>query len=897
MKKYLNIVSRALTRDEGVAGIIIAMIISIAAFSALAVFMSKYSGPTRELEREQAALSKQAIAREALFVYFNRNTNLPCPDTDLDGDRDAADETAQPCTTSTLTGTLTGTLPWSTLGISREDAIDAYGRYYTYVVLANPAERAVCETVVNGYDSSVSYPGSSVDQTSLEVREIGQSAGAGSYVRFAVISHGKNGLGGTTSSGTAMGAPVSGSSEEDNVDVTDVVYSGPYNATNGATYFDDAIITSDTTTLESACEALAPGGQINANMADDFSDAGPGFDATQWVTDGGADAPEQTGGQAVFDTAGTYLATRTTWNFAPLVRPIYVSANWTPAAGTSAFTIVTRATPSTQQVSPNQDLFTLGISFQFSSAGIVVREHTGGSHATSSGTLTFTAGQQYLIEVFDDGASVWARISQVSNPANAVEARDPTLTDDLTGEQRVLFVNTAGTNSIDNVILGTPMLSALTGPADGFISSANGTNDTAADLTLEAWIRPRTIPSSGTAATIVSQWDGTDATTLSNSGFRLYLNGSAVTLGLRSDAGGNQNVPLGITATANAWMHVAVSYDSATNTVMAYKDGVLASTTVTTTATGAINEGSVEFVVGADTMTSNSVASNFFYGNISDMRVWNTVRTADNIEDCYNRRLGGTCGTTGLVVNWKLDPTAFDGGMASAVAATYGGVGAAGALNDGAVYAPALAIYFRPTANDVCAAQVRVSSYECAFRTPALAVAHGVFSPPAELPAIFAKAWAGGGGGYDAGGGAADNNGGGGAFARGLIPNSGTWNIVVGSAGAAGSGGTDGTAGTATSITVNSTAMFSVPFGTGGGDQNNNDNGNGGNIANGDIDAAVVNEEIADGDVPYAGCVPSGTTCADPHWAPSYASTQRPGLGGSTAGPFGGNAGAVALIW
>ncbi|MGE3334313.1 MAG: LamG domain-containing protein [Rhodospirillaceae bacterium] len=890
MRNLLKRWTRAFARDEGVAGIVIAIVVSILAFSALAVFMAKHLGISREIVREQSGEKGQSISRDALFAYFKQHTDLPCPDTDLNGTANT------PCNGS---GVVTGTLPWQTLAISRDDAIDEYGRYYTYVVLADQEERQVCESVVNGYNSSdVDYPGTSIDQTSLEVRETGQAAGQGSYVRFAVISHGKNGLGGTTSTGTAMADPEAGSFEEDNVDITSVVYSGPYNATTGSTYFDDRVVTSGTTELENVCKTLAPGGQINATLGDDFADAGPGFDAGQWTTDGGANAPEQSGGQAVFDASGTYLATLTSWNFAPLTRPVYVSGYWTPDSGnaTSGFSIVTRATPSTQT---SDDLFTTGVTFRFFSTGtagnntVTIRESTGGAHATS-GNYNLIQGQQYFIEAYDDGSAAWARISQVSNPSNAAEAIDTSLNVDLTGEQRVLFVGGSGTNRFDNVIIGTPMLSVLTGPADGFVSSADGTNDVSANLSLEAWIRPRTVQASGTAQTIISQWDTAD---LANSGFRLFLDGSALKLGLRSDAGANEDVTLGITATVNTWMHVAVTYDSSSDTVTAYKDGVLASSTIITTATGPINEGNVEFVVGADTMTSNTAASNFFSGNISDVRVWNSVRSATNIAQCYEKRLGGAnCGTTGLVVNWKLDPTVFDGGIASTAAANYGGIGAAGTLRDGAYYAPALAIYFRPNANAVCDAEVRISSYECAFRTPQLAVDHGVITPPTDLIAIFAKAWAGGGGGYSAGGAPADNDGGGGAFARGLIPNSGAWDIVVGSAGALGSGGVDGTAGTSTTITVGSTLMFDVPPGTGGGDQNNNDNGNGGNIANGDIDNAVLNEDIADGAVPDAGCIPSGNPCTDPHWAPSYASTETPGRGGTTGG-FAGHSGAVTILW
>ena len=59
-----------------------------------------------------------SITRDALLVYFNQQATTPCPDTDLNGDADS------PCNGA---GTVSGTLPWRTMGISRDDAIDAYG--------------------------------------------------------------------------------------------------------------------------------------------------------------------------------------------------------------------------------------------------------------------------------------------------------------------------------------------------------------------------------------------------------------------------------------------------------------------------------------------------------------------------------------------------------------------------------------------------------------------------------------------------------------------------------------------------------------------------------------------------------------------------------------------------
>jgi hypothetical protein len=99
------------------------------------------------------------------------------------------------------------------------------------------------------------------------------------------------------------------------------------------------------------------------------------------------------------------------------------------------------------------------------------------------------------------------------------------------------------------------------------------------------------------------------------------------------------------TASANTWYHLAAVFESDTSRKL-YVNGVLE-------ATGTDN---VTFNNSADNkvnMGRHFSASLFLNGKLSDVRIWNTARTAQEIADNYQKRLIGN--ESGLVGYWKLD--------------------------------------------------------------------------------------------------------------------------------------------------------------------------------------------------------------------------------------------------
>ncbi len=92
------------------------------------------------MQNTQRSVTKdrQAYVRDAMLAYFTANHRFPCPDngsnvgnTGRDGVEDRAVGGAIPLVTSACTTNL-GTVPYLTLGIAREQALDGYGNFLTY---------------------------------------------------------------------------------------------------------------------------------------------------------------------------------------------------------------------------------------------------------------------------------------------------------------------------------------------------------------------------------------------------------------------------------------------------------------------------------------------------------------------------------------------------------------------------------------------------------------------------------------------------------------------------------------------------------------------------------------------------------------------------------------------
>lgn len=106
------------------------------------------------------------------------------------------------------------------------------------------------------------------------------------------------------------------------------------------------------------------------------------------------------------------------------------------------------------------------------------------------------------------------------------------------------------------------------------------------------------------------------------------------------------------------WHHVAITVDISVPTGVWYLDGDPIATTVAASAAKNMTDTSSPVWVGAH---DNTVAGEAFWdGLIDEVRIWNDIRTAQEISDNYNTQITG--GEAGLVAYWMLNNNAEDKG-------------------------------------------------------------------------------------------------------------------------------------------------------------------------------------------------------------------------------------------
>jgi hypothetical protein len=136
-------------------------------------------------------------------------------------------------------------------------------------------------------------------------------------------------------------------------------------------------------------------------------------------------------------------------------------------------------------------------------------------------------------------------------------------------------------------------------------------------------------------------------------GWQLYLQGSGAERRFRFGGGGfagGLTAPADESVTAGQWNHVAVTRNGAGDYSM-YLNGRLVNTA--NDGSGFDNGGDATLAIGSN-VAGNARLLN---GDVDELRVWNTHRTADQIDDAYDRELTGF--EPGLAGYWRgcSDPT------------------------------------------------------------------------------------------------------------------------------------------------------------------------------------------------------------------------------------------------
>lgn len=183
-----------------------------------------------QMEQRYRSETQQSLAeaREALlgFAATHSATNtgkpyLPCPNTDGTGTEGPRDATGQ-CTQAE------GMLPWSDLGVARQDAWNNRLRYRVAPSYTNRD---------NGFNFTPSAPTGGL----LRICEQAAcSSTLATNIPALILSHGPNGLGASNLANSANPAPASVDEQENADGDTDFVWHTPVPA--GPSEFDDIVI-------------------------------------------------------------------------------------------------------------------------------------------------------------------------------------------------------------------------------------------------------------------------------------------------------------------------------------------------------------------------------------------------------------------------------------------------------------------------------------------------------------------------------------------------------------------------------------------------------------------------------------------------------------------------------
>jgi hypothetical protein len=165
-----------------------------------------------------------------------------------------------------------------------------------------------------------------------------------------------------------------------------------------------------------------------------------------------------------------------------------------------------------------------------------------------------------------------------------------------------------------------------------FALSLNGTNqyadvadstgsafDITGTITLEAWVYPSS--SCSTAGAVISKRS-----------YLLYCEASVWKVMFLADGMGGSGVTTNISVRANEWQHIAVTKSSSSGDALFYFNGNLASTVAT--GVTAMTPNNVAFEVGR----YSAISSFRFQGQIDEVKLWNSVRSAVQIQDGMHSR-------------------------------------------------------------------------------------------------------------------------------------------------------------------------------------------------------------------------------------------------------------------
>ena len=173
-------------------------------------------------------------------------------------------------------------------------------------------------------------------------------------------------------------------------------------------------------------------------------------------------------------------------------------------------------------------------------------------------------------------------------------------------------------------------------------------------MTVECWFKTTDTNNQKIYATLTGRNNSSGVSATSQ--FSIYMQSTGeIVFGLTNTADTSSNHTTSSTYKDSNWHHVACTYDSVSGAKIIYIDGILSRTDTVPSGFGLLSSNTTQkLIFGSDTFGVDSGGTDRqFRGSISDVRIWNVVRSAADISNNYRRRLIGN--ETGLVGYWELN--------------------------------------------------------------------------------------------------------------------------------------------------------------------------------------------------------------------------------------------------
>jgi len=219
--------------------------------------------------------------------------------------------------------------------------------------------------------------------------------------------------------------------------------------------------------------------------------------------------------------------------------------------------------------------------------------------------------------------------------------------------------NLTGTLTNDAEIKNLPQ-KAISLDGGDYIDAGAGTGNELrldGDMTIELWIKPDAI--SSTQALISLGGKNGDAIAADTYLFGLNLKSDGTLNAFHENGSSEPGVTTLATLSAGEWAHVSVTRDVSERTYTVFINGEAVSTGTysnTLDVVSAATATNATFKIGSQIDTDGTSLTRTFTGDIADVRVWNTVRTDQQIADYHDQSIAGDEGGA-LVAHYEFNET------------------------------------------------------------------------------------------------------------------------------------------------------------------------------------------------------------------------------------------------